>query len=335
MSKQKIKVKQSLIDHCTNLVVGIRDGMPQDMQARITDNAAQYGAFLARELTRVKARSYDVKYARLKFREVFPITHETPPGTDSISIPTYDRSGIFKTISDDGTDLPRVDIKETETLVPVKQFGGSYGYSTRELRQSILVGKGLPQRKADAAMRASEEYLNRIAWFGDSGMYGLFTYPGIPRANVVNGAGGTPQWSTKTPTEILADMHSQVSATVENSLMAETPNTMLLPVQQYNLIANTRVSTIDDTSILQSFLKNNQYIETVLPINELAGAGTGGVDVMVTYTRDPMTTEMEIPMEVQQLPPQQKGLEWQIPMEGESGGLSVYYPLNFSIGESI
>ena len=56
---------------------------------------------------------------------------------------------------------------------------------------------------------------------------------------------------------------------------------------------------------------------------------------MVVYTRDPDKLELEIPVELEMLPVQQKNLEFIIPGRARVGGVNVYYPLSASISEGI
>jgi hypothetical protein len=303
--------------------------------AVLCDNVAEAGLFLTRQLTSIKSKSYDKKYAALQARELFPVSHEHPPGTKVIAIPSYDRAGVVKLINDYATDLPRAEIKGKETLIKVNYYGNAYGYTKNDLMHAQMAGVPLEQRKANAAHMPHEENINSLAFFGDGlDVYGLFTYPGIPSASVPNGASTDPEWSTKTSDEILADMNAGVSNIITNTKMVERPNCMLLPVEQYELIRTTARSTTSDLTILEYFKRNNPDI-TVKPVNELAGAGTAGVDVMVTYRIDPDIVTLEIPMEITHNAPQQKGLEFEIPIESKCGGLAIYYPLAFNILEDI
>jgi hypothetical protein len=312
-----------------------------EAQARLTGTMdADDGVFFARELEHIKARSYDTKYADLTFREIFPISHDAPEGSTSITVSSYDRVGSAKIIDGYATDLPRVDIRGKQYTVPVKQTGASYGYTTKELRESRLVGKQLDARRAAAVTRANEELFNKIAWNGDddAGLFGLFNVGGIPTATVATKAAGGTTWrNNATADEILYDMNNAVATMVSTTKMKEQPTRMLLPVLQYQYIHSTVRSptSASDTTILQFFLDNNQYITEVMPINELDGAGSGGVDVMVIYNPSPENAVFEIPMELKHLPPQLRQLSWEIPCEAETGGLNVYYPLSLAIWEGI
>ncbi len=296
------------------------------------------GVFFERELEHIKAKSYDKKYADLKFREVFPISHDAPEGSTSITVRSYDKVGVAKIINGYATDLPRVDIAGKEYSVLVKQTGASYGYTTKEIRSSRLTGKSLEQRRANTVNRANEELLNKIAYNGDAdnGLFGLFTVGGIPTTTVATKAAGGTKWiNNATPEEILFDMNNAVAVQVETTKMKEAPTRGLMPVAQYQYIASKARSANSDTTILEYFLQNNQYVKEVMPLNELNGAGTAGVDVFVIYNPDPDNLVFEMPMEFRHNPPQLRGLSWDIPCESETGGLNVYYPLSIAIWEGI
>jgi len=120
--------------------------------------------------------------------------------------------------------------------------------------------------------------------------------------------------------------------------MVERPNTLLVPPNQWSFISSTPRSANSDTTILQYLVQNSPYLNSesdIIPVNEMVGAGTAGVDVMVAYDRNPDKLQLEIPVELEYLPVQQKNLEFIIPGRSRVGGLNVYYPLSLSIGEGI
>lgn len=305
------------------------DGFLQDGEA----------IFFARQLEHIKAASYDVKYADLKFREVFPVSNEARPGTRVITYRTYDQAGMAKLIGAYSKDIPRADIAGKETSSPVRDGATSIGYTMAELRSAQLTGLPLDARRMAAAMRAHEQLMNTIAWFGDteSGLQGVLNNDNLSIGEVAEGtASGTPtEWADKTPAEILFDLHSIANDIWTDSKMVERPDTILLPPTQYKLIESTRVSTIDNMSILKSFLQNSTLIKNVIPINELAGAGTQSADVMMCYAKDPSKLTFEIPMEPIWHPEQRQGLEIVIPSECSIGGLIVYYPMSIKLREGI
>ena len=202
----------------------------------------------------------------------------------------------------------------------------------------MFANVNLPIRLAEAARRANDQKVNELAFFGDSsnGMTGLLNNPAIPSAPVPNdGVGGTTEWINKTPEQILRDLNLIANSIVTNTNGVEMPDTLLLPVEQYSLIASTPRSTNSDTTILEYFKVNNPYIENVYAIPQLAGAGPGGADIMIAYEYNSNKFAMEIPMAFTQYPPQERNLEFVIPCESRFGGVTVFFPLSLNIGEGI
>lgn len=306
------------------------------------DNQIKDGTslFFQRSLTQVLAKSYDVLYADLQARSLFPVSNEVNEGATTLKYRVYDRVGLAKFIGGYAKDLPRADAFGKEVTSPLKVSGVSFGYNTEEIRNAQFAGQPLEQRKANAARRATEELFDDTAWFGDAdtGLPGFLTNPNITTTTVVDGAGGDSEWSTKTPDEILDDVNDLFGDIFESTLMKEKPNTLLLPVSQWSFISSTRLATGTDTTILQYIVNNSPYIasaDDIKPVNELNGAGTAGADIMVAYDKNPDKLQFHIPMEQKFLPVQMKGLEFIIPSEAKTGGVVIYYPASVSIGEGI
>ncbi len=302
---------------------------------------ADQAFFFSRQLEAMKSRSYDVKYAELPFRNVFPVTNEAGEGADTITYESYDKTGMSKIISSGyARDLPRADVGGKEVTIPVRELGIAIGWTLGEIRKATRAGKPLNARKMDAAVRGNEQTLNSIAFFGDAenNLIGLFTHPNIPIANAPNGAGGTPEFSTKTVDEILADVNGLMNGIFVLTKMVERPDTLLLPPAQWADLATRRLGENNDTTILEYVATKSPFLKSVadiIAINELEGAGSGATDVMVAYKRTPDTVQMEIPMELRFHPEQRDGLEVVVPAECSTGGLNIYYPLAFSILDNI
>ena len=287
--------------------------------------------FFQRELEQVKAKSYDVLKAPLKAFELIPVDSTTAPGATTVTYEQYDSTGIAKIISNYADDLPTADVKGKEFHSTIKSIGNSYVYSKNDIRAAQFAGKPLNQRKAIAAVEAHRQLMNKLAFFGDSeyGIQGLLTNSNIPSAPVVAGAATTLTWATKTPDEILKDLNSAVSDMLDLTKGAEVPNTIVMPIAQYNHIATTARSANSDTTILEFFEGNNPGIE-VMWATELKGAFAGSTDGFIVYNRNPDKLWMEIPMMVQMSPAQEKGLSYVVPCESKFGGVIVPYVLSVS-----
>lgn len=299
---------------------------------------ANESAFFARQLEHIKSKTYDVKYPELKARQLIPVSREAGAGAMFITYRQYDQSGFAKIVASYADDLPRADIKGSEFQAKVVRLGDSYGYNIDEIKAAQFAGLALEQRKANAAKRAIAQLENDLVWFGDSaaGMNGLLSHPNIGSYTVPNdGTGASKLWSTKTADQILRDLNEMVNKVVADTKGVHIADSLLLPVEKYTYIASTRLSTASDTTILDYFKQHNPFIKNVDWLNELKGAGTGGVDVMVAYKRDPEVLTMEVVEDFNQLPVQERNLEFIVNCGERFGGLLVYYPLAVIKGEGI
>lgn len=292
--------------------------------------------FFQGELEQVKAKSYDVLKVPLKAFELIPVDSTTAPGARTVTYEQYDSTGIAKIISNYADDLPTADVKGKEFHSTIKAIGNSYVYSKDDIRAAQFAGKPLNQRKANAAVEAHRQLMNKLAFFGDAeyGIQGLLTNANIPNAPVVAGAATTLTWATKTPDEILKDLNSAVSDMLDLTKGVEVPNTIVMPIAQYNHIATTARSANSDTTILQFFKGNNPGIE-VMWATELKGAFTGGTDGFIVYNRNPDKLFMEVPMMATMYPAQERGLAYTVSVESKFGGVIVPYPLSVSFRRGI
>lgn len=296
---------------------------------------ANEGVFYARELEHIKARSYDVKYPALTYRELIPISMEGGEGITSITYESYDRVGMAKLINAYAADLPRSDIKVKQTTVPVKRAADSFAFTIDEIKAAARTGRPLPQRRANAARQAVEELFNQIAWYGnaDAGLEGVFSHPNIPRANAPTGT-----WSGATAADILADVNAGFSQVHVDTLGVERATKLLLPLAQWDLIMTTPLGTNYDRTVAKFIVENSPYIsslEDIKAVNELAAAGTAGVDVALYYDPNPDKLQFEIPEDINFLEEEKKALERVTPVTATTGGLNVYYPLSMLIQEGI
>lgn len=295
------------------------------------------GLIFARQLEYIESRIYETKYPTLKGRELFPVDYSVPTGAETFTYRMYDHQGAFNLISNYSDDFRRVNTTGKEVTGRIHSYGTAVEYSIQDIRAAQLAGIPLTDMEFRAARRAAEEKLDAIILNGEpnGNLYGLMTHPNIPQAAVPNGTGGTPQWSTKTADEILFDLNDIVGDMIELTKGVESPDTLILPHAQFELISNKARSATSDTTILQFFLRNNAHIKQVIPWYKLKGAGTGGTDVMIAYRNDPEVIQTVIPQELEIFPPQAKNMAFSVPCHARYGGVRVRYPLAISIRRSI
>lgn len=307
------------------------------MSRKFINLDADEGVFFSRQLEHVKAKTYDVVYPELKARQFIPVSFDAGPGARTITYQQFDAVGVAKIISNYASDLPRVDLKGKEFTANVRSLGASYGYSLQDVRSAKMAGLPLEQRKANAAKRAVMQAEDEIALNGDAdhGLGGLLSNANVSDETIASdGTGASSLWSAKTADLILRDMNQLVDKVVTVTNGVEEPNTMLMPHGQFSLISNLRVGDTGK-SVKQWFLDNNPFIKEIMPWSKLAGAGAGGTDLFLVYNKSPDKLTLEIPQDFEQLPVQEKGLEYEVPCHARCGGVIIYYPLSIAKGDGI
>lgn len=294
--------------------------------------------FFNRELAYVKAKSYDAKYAELKGLSLIPISTEAGAGVNEIIFHQYRGVGFAKVIADYAKDFPRVDIYGEEKAVKVKGIGDSYGYSIKEIRASQRTGKNLDQRRAITARRAHDEMMNRMALKSNTadGTFGLLDFPGITEVTLqADGTSSSKTWASKTPDQIVRDINDLVSAVMEPTSAREVPDTLLLPIAQYNDLASRRIGEAGEKTLMRYILDNSPYIKRIDWLSELKNFGAGGTNRALVGRFDEEHLTLEIPQPFEQFEAQQEGMEFTIPCHSECAGTIIYYPLAFAYADGI
>lgn len=310
------------------------------------------GIFFQRQLEYIQAQSFDTLYPDLRGREIFALNTEGGEGINTITYRSYDKRGETAIIAGKATDLPRGDISGKEYSISVKTLGNAFGYSRQELAASKVTGMPLEARKAEATRRSYEEKVNQIIWFGsaENDLNGFFHGPvGSPTLTVsisavAAAAGGTNSrvWGVdKTPDEVIADLNSGTAGMYEDTLQLFRPNMILMSVAKKQYMLNTPRSLQSDTSIMDWFIKNNDFItskDQIKDVNELKGIypdptsivdidGTlHGFDGFTVLANAPDNMRTREPFPYMHLPVQYRGLEFEVNCYGRFAGVEMIRP---------
>lgn len=286
---------------------------------------AKFTAVLEEQLEFIKTRTYDIVYPEMKARQLIPVNNDVDPGAETITYRQWDEVGMAQIIASYSDDLPLIDAMVEEFQQKVQGLGAAYEWSIQDLRRSAMAGANLDQRRARAARRSIETQIENIAALGNAkaGLNGFANHPNVPilaSAHV---------WAVSTGAEMVETLMTLSSSIVTSTKETFMPDTVVTPIDRYNLLATTRISTTGDTNTtaLEAFLRSNPWVTNVGTWNKLAGAGAAGVPRVVCYKRDAEVLTLEIPQEFEQFPPQPKGLSFLVPVHARIGGVIVYYPL--------
>jgi hypothetical protein len=309
---------------------------------------AAESAFVERALLHIEKETYNTLIPPLEGRKFVPVDNSAPPGANTTSYKQYTRTGIAKLVTQRGQDLPSAGLFVKEYFHKFVRLGASYQYTLDDLLGAQMsMQNGGPALNIDlemalAAREAIEKKLDNLARVGsddglqaDLGLLGLLNQVNTSLYTVAMGASGLTTWVSKTPDEIIADMSGIVAAQIAGTYKVEEPDTLLLPIAQYETIMGRSMGDGRSDSILSYFLKINRHIKMVDSWQFLAEAGDGNTDRMVAYKRDPRKVRHMIAQEFTQLPPRFENFVYTTECTAKSAGVVCPYPLSISYGDGI
>ncbi|RLB93613.1 MAG: hypothetical protein DRH26_03495 [Deltaproteobacteria bacterium] len=296
---------------------------------RIYD-AATGLSFLLSQLTHIESKMYEKKYKAITYAQIIPVSNEAGEWAESVTYFFMDGAAVAKFVGTKSLNVPIAEIGTEKVTVPVELGATGYEYSDEELRQAIQLQRPLPQLKSNTARRAYEEMAQRVAMVGDTthNLPGFINNTNVTSATVVDPGSGT-EWVNKTTAQILFDINDFMGDIFVDTLQVEKPNTLVLPTAQWNYIAGTPRSDQSDTTILQWLVANSPYLSSesdIIPITELASAGSGSSDRMMAYDKDMDKVVFHIPMPLKFTEPQRKGRGFEVPGEFKLSGVEFRYP---------
>lgn len=288
--------------------------------------------FTARQLTYVRAQTLQAKKPPLEAFTVFPVQTDVPAGAETAMQITYDSVGIAEVITNYADDLPRVDVFATEQAVKVHSIGAAYGYNHQEIQNAMFAKVNLSSTKAEQAKRGVDLRINKLAWHGDktSNIIGFLNNPNISEYSVkADGTGSSTKFANKTVEQILRDLNEFFAVIRKATNNVERPNTLLLPPSAYAHLATTPRSDNSDKTILDFIKQVYPNLTRIIEVNELENADGKGKDMMFAGVFDPTYVRLEIPNRFDQLPVQERNLEYVVNCVSRVIGVNVVIPMAF------
>lgn len=299
---------------------------------KVFDAQAAMG-FVIAQTTHVEASVYQIKYADIQYPGLIPVDTTAHPFAKSVTYFSADKAGAADWLNGNADDVPKADVEWAQFETSVFTAGIGYGYGWEEINQAQMLGIGLTNDKANAARRAAEEMVDRIALEGDAtkNFEGLFDHSAVTATPATTG-----DWAAATPDEIIGDVNdalTNVQVATNNVVMADT---LILPYTQFNLIASKRLTDTAMT-VLEFIRANNVYSATtgapltIRAARKLDTAGVSATARMIAYRRSPEVLKLHMPMPHRFLPVWQSGpLRWDIPGVFRLGGLDIRLPSEIS-----
>lgn len=292
---------------------------------------------LKRELEYVEAETYRQMYAALQARSFVPTKPGIPEWARTITWREVTEFGQAKIISNASDDLPRANVKRTETSKTIKTVGAAYGYDWEELAASAAMGTHLDQEEANAAAFAVDLEMDEILSYGNSayGLDGVLTIAGVTDFTPGTKAAGGVTWGSLTApnatgAEVAADLMGIAQKAHETSKGRVLKFRIVLPIEQYGYASQTKISAFSDTTALDFARSKSPFISSIDPwwrCNAADSASALSYDVMMAIPDGvPGALQGIVPMERRALPAQQKNLEWVVPLIAKNGGVVSKYP---------
>jgi hypothetical protein len=236
-------------------------------------------------------------------------------------------------ISPNSTAIPGVSINGEREVTPLRPLAREIGFSFIELQRSQLLGQPIDKQQLDALQMMYQMETDAMVYIGDTdvGAEGLINSSLVTSSVAANGASASPLWSSKTPTEILADVNFILQKAWEASAYAVCPAELRIPPAQYSLISTQLISSAGTVSILKYLSENsianniNGKPLNIQPLKWCAGAGATASDRMVAYTND--DKRVRFPMvPIQRQTAYYKGIHFLCPYVYAFGEVEFVYP---------
>lgn len=301
---------------------------------------AQALAFVQGQAYRINRTVYETRYPDWDFGRLVTVDSSGGPWDQGVITYSSDESGKAEFITGYAKDMPFADVSQSQELRRHQLLGIGYQYNIEEVNAAIVLPNGsLPTRRAAAARKVYMKTMFDIVMVGASekGLTGLINYTGVTSTVApADGTGSVTFWvdsagvGQKTPAQIVRDINIALQGIYLDTNTVEMADTLLLPVEAYNYLAQTPYSAVTMDTILSFVQRTNIYTQitgqplTIRAVRELGTAGAGGTGRLVAYKNDAETVRLHLPMPHQFLPVYQDGwANWVVPGIFRTGGIEV------------
>jgi hypothetical protein len=304
------------------------------MKRRYLPDAQQALGFAVSQTAYIETQVYQTQYPDIQYPGLIPVDTSANAWAKSVTYYSQDKVGRAAWFHHYAKDIAVADIERTKNEVGIEMANIGYRWTLEELGQAMMIpGTNLAPDRADAAIRAYEEFMDDIALRGkaEKNFNGIMSYPGITVSFASVEAGHTT-WDQKSADGMIADVNNAITGIYTESNTVEMADTILLPVAALTIAATKRIPNTMQ-SVLDYLATKNVYTQitgrplTIRALRGLETAGQGGSGRMVAYRRDPQVLKMHIPMPHQFLPVMQTApMVFDVPGIFRVAGLEIRRP---------
>lgn len=277
-------------------------------------DAQQALSFLRTQAEAIEAEVYEVPYAAVQYPELVPVDTGLDEWAKSVTFYSLDRTGRAEWFHHYGKDIPYADLEREKSEQAIDMAAIGYEYTIEEIAQARRLGINLGTEKAASALQAYEEFIDRVALYGDAqkGWAGLINNAAVTSGLAPNdgagGGGSSRRFQDKTPVQVLRDINTLIGGVYLDTNRIEIADTLLMSLNLFNYIATTPRSDASDETIMEYLLRANVLTMTTgrqLRIRAVLGLETAGASSsgrMIAYRFDRSVVKMHLPMPHKFLP---------------------------------
>lgn len=209
-----------------------------------------------------------------------------------------------------------------------------------DMQKGNMTGRNIDTLLRDGLRLAYDKHMdeNVYAGFAKYGTTGLINNPDVVITNA------TKTWATATPDEILEMVNNAILATWARAAydLDAIPNHIVLPYEQYNYIATTKVTNLAEKTILTFLEENNVATKNggdlfIGATVWCKAAGTGSTDRMVVYSNKERYVAIDelVPLTRAMTTPNAERFSYDTAYAGNVSETEVFYPETITYTDGI
>ena len=209
-----------------------------------------------------------------------------------------------------------------------------------DMQKGNMTGRNIDTLLRDGLRLAYDKHMDENVYVGFAkyGTTGLINNPDVVITNA------TKTWATATPDEILEMVNNAILATWARAAydLDAIPNHILLPYEQYNYIATTKVTNLAEKTILTFLEENNVATKNggdlfIGATVWCKAAGTGSTDRMVVYSNKERYVAIDelVPLTRAMTTPNAERFSYDTAYAGNVSETEVFYPETITYTDGI